>query len=99
MFILPPNCIVPSATSLTMSPAFPSFLYFSSHAPPAANKNCDSESRICPNSDSVRSCGSSDTRMVLRIKQGQGREDRYALLPPLPLERLRTWRAARVEGE
>jgi|HubBroStandDraft_1064217.scaffolds.fasta_scaffold621995_1 integrase/recombinase XerD len=37
--------------------------------------------------------------MVLRIKQGQGREDRYALLPPLPLERLRTWRAARVEGK
>src|ERR1700730_2033043 len=28
MFILPPNCIVPSATSLTMSPVFPSFLYF-----------------------------------------------------------------------
>jgi hypothetical protein len=27
MFILPPNCIVPSATLLTMSPVFPSFLY------------------------------------------------------------------------
>jgi hypothetical protein len=26
MFILPPNCIVPSATSLTMRPVFPSFL-------------------------------------------------------------------------
>src|SRR5271167_3914573 len=28
MSILPPNCIVPSATSLTMSPVFPIFLYF-----------------------------------------------------------------------
>src|SRR5580700_11010748 len=28
MFILPPNCIVPSATLLTISPVFPSFLYF-----------------------------------------------------------------------
>src|SRR5208337_5221500 len=33
MFILPPNCIVPSATSLTMRPEFPSFLYFISHTP------------------------------------------------------------------
>src|ERR1700693_2646106 len=33
MFILPPNCIVPSATSLTMRPVFPSFLYFISHTP------------------------------------------------------------------
>src|SRR6266851_7732206 len=33
MFILPPNCIVPSATSLTMSPVFPSLLYFIFHAP------------------------------------------------------------------
>ena len=38
-------------------------------------------------------------RMVLRIEQGKGRKDRYALLPPLLLERLRTWwRAARAEG-
>src|SRR5262249_29587273 len=28
MFILPPNCMVPSATSLTIRPVFPSFLYF-----------------------------------------------------------------------
>src|ERR1700693_4907595 len=33
MFILPPNCIVPSATSLTMSPVCPRFLYFISHTP------------------------------------------------------------------
>src|SRR6267143_3771992 len=32
MFILPPNCIVPSATLLTMSPVFPSLLYFISHS-------------------------------------------------------------------
>jgi integrase/recombinase XerD len=40
------------------------------------------------------------TRMVLRIEQGKGRKDRYALLPPILLERLRTWwRAARAEGK
>src|ERR1039457_2899623 len=50
MFILPPNCIVPSATSLTISPVFPNFLYFISHTPSAANENCDGKSRICPNS-------------------------------------------------
>src|SRR5271170_2325012 len=33
MFTLPPNCIVPSATSLTIRPVFPSFLYFISHTP------------------------------------------------------------------
>src|SRR5271167_2749022 len=38
MFILPPNCIVPSATSLTISPVFHSFLYFISHTPSAANE-------------------------------------------------------------
>src|ERR1700681_1136416 len=43
MFILPPNCIVPSATSLTMSPVFPSFLYLISHAPSAANETSDSD--------------------------------------------------------
>jgi len=30
-------------------------------------------------------------RMTLRIEQGKGRKDRYAMLPPLLLERLRTW--------
>jgi len=40
------------------------------------------------------------TRMVLRVEQGKGRKDRYALLPPLLLERLRSWwRAARAEGK
>src|SRR5208283_5092319 len=33
MFILPPNCIVPSATLLTISPVFPSFLYLISPTP------------------------------------------------------------------
>src|ERR1700682_6542046 len=51
MFILPPTCIVPSATSLTMSPVFPSFLYFISHTPSAVNETSDTGSRICPNSD------------------------------------------------
>src|SRR3979490_1522539 len=50
MFILPPNCIVPSATSLTISPVFPNFLYFISHTPSAANENCDNKLRIGPNS-------------------------------------------------
>jgi hypothetical protein len=45
MFILPPNCIVPSATLLTMSPVFPSFLYFISRAPSATNEDCDSDVR------------------------------------------------------
>jgi hypothetical protein len=38
MFILPPNCIVPSATSLTISPVLPNFLYFISNTPSAANE-------------------------------------------------------------
>jgi integrase/recombinase XerD len=40
------------------------------------------------------------TRMVLRVEQGKGRKDRYALLPPILLERLRTWwRTARAQGK
>ncbi len=39
-------------------------------------------------------------RMTLRIEQGKGRKDRYAMLPPLLLERLRVWwRAARAQGK
>src|SRR6266542_2491225 len=39
-------------------------------------------------------------RMTLRIEQGNGRKDRYAMLPPLLLERLRTWwRVARAQGK
>lgn len=36
-------------------------------------------------------------RMTLRIEQGKGHKDRYAMLPPVLLERLRGWwRIARV---
>jgi len=39
-------------------------------------------------------------RMTLRIEQGKGRKDRYAMLPPRLLERLRTWwRVARAQGK
>ena len=39
-------------------------------------------------------------RMLLRIEKGKGRKDRYALLPPILLERLRNWwRHARAEGK
>jgi site-specific recombinase XerD len=39
-------------------------------------------------------------RMTLRIQQGKGRKDRYAMLSPLMLERLRTWyRVARSQGK
>jgi len=39
-------------------------------------------------------------RMTLRVEQGKGRKDRYAMLPPPLLERLRTWwRAARAQGK
>jgi integrase/recombinase XerD len=40
------------------------------------------------------------TRMLLRVEKGKGQRDRYALLPPILLERLRTWwRYARAEGK
>src|SRR5229473_2184075 len=51
MFIFPPNCIVPSATLLTMSPVFPSFLYFISHTPSAKNENCDNNCEFDPGND------------------------------------------------
>ena len=39
-------------------------------------------------------------RMTLRVEQGKGRKDRYALLSLLLLERLRTWwRVARAQGK
>jgi integrase/recombinase XerD len=39
-------------------------------------------------------------RMTLRIERGKGDKDRYAMLPPLLLERLRTWwRVARAQGK
>jgi len=40
------------------------------------------------------------TRMTLRIEQGKGRKDRYAMLSPVLLERLRGWwRAAHAKGK
>ena len=39
-------------------------------------------------------------RMLLRIEKGKGQKDRYALLPPILLKRLRTWwRYARAQGK
>ena len=39
-------------------------------------------------------------RMVLRVEQGKGRKDRYAMLSPLLLERLRAWwRLAHAQGK
>jgi len=39
-------------------------------------------------------------RMVLRVEQGKGHKDRYAMLPPVLLERLRAWwRHARAQGK
>ena len=40
------------------------------------------------------------TRMTLRIEQGKGRKDRYAMLSPVLLERLRTWwQVAHAKGK
>jgi integrase/recombinase XerD len=39
-------------------------------------------------------------RMILRIEQGKGAKDRYAMLSPVLLARLRTWwRVARAQGK
>jgi site-specific recombinase XerD len=39
-------------------------------------------------------------RMMLHVEQGKGRKDRYAMLSPLPLERLRNWwRTAHAQGK
>jgi site-specific recombinase XerD len=39
-------------------------------------------------------------RMTLRIEQGKGSKDRYAMLSPVLLERLRSWwRVARAQGK
>ncbi|MHB9050888.1 MAG: integrase [Thiomonas sp. 13-66-29] len=39
-------------------------------------------------------------RMVLRVEQGKGRKDRYALLPPVLLEQLRAWwRVGHAQGK
>ena len=39
-------------------------------------------------------------RMTLRVEQGKGRKDRYAMLSPVLLERLRAWwRLAHAQGK
>jgi site-specific recombinase XerD len=39
-------------------------------------------------------------RMTLRVEQGKGQKDRYAMLSPILLERLRFWwRVARAQGK
>lgn len=39
-------------------------------------------------------------RMTLRVEQGKGRKDRYAMLPPILLERLRVWwRVGHAQGQ
>lgn len=39
-------------------------------------------------------------RMTVRVEQGKGRKDRYAILSPILLERLRVWwRVARAQGK
>ena len=39
-------------------------------------------------------------RMTLRVEQGKGSKDRYAMLPPMLLERLRAWwRVGRAQGK
>ncbi len=39
-------------------------------------------------------------RMILRVEQGKGAKDRYVMLSPVLLERLRTWwRVARAQGK
>ena len=39
-------------------------------------------------------------RMTLRVEQGKGRKDRYAMLSPILLERMRVWwRVARAQGK
>ena len=39
-------------------------------------------------------------RMILRVEQGKGRKDRYAMLSPVLLERLRAWwRVAHAQGK
>jgi integrase len=38
--------------------------------------------------------------MTLRVQQGKGSKDRYAMLPPILLERLRAWwRLGRAQGK
>ena len=56
--------------------------------------------RTCANEVISLKVGDVDsTRMTLRIQQGKGGKDRYAMLSPVMLERLRTWwRVARAKA-
>src|ERR1700675_2846225 len=81
MFILPPNCIVPSATSLTISPVFPNFLYFISHTPSAANENCDSTSMTLFDKENslshrtiVSNCGRHQTMFAVAVRDASCRQ-------------------------
>src|SRR5258708_7045403 len=78
MFILPPNCIVPSATLLTMSPVFPSFLYFISHTPSAENEDSDIRhtSRVASGKvrTSVKGNGTSDQPSLRLISRASWKE-------------------------
>lgn len=49
---------------------------------------------------SLKVCDIDSTRMTLRVEQGKGRKDRYAMLSPVLLKLLRTWwREGRAEGK
>src|SRR6266852_574691 len=58
-------------------------------------------SRIARQRSQALKVGDIDSqRMVLRVEQGKGHKDRYAMLPPVLLERLRAWwRYARAQGK
>ena len=48
---------------------------------------------------SLKVCDIDSKRMMLRVEQGKGRKDRYAMLSPVLLELLRDWyRVARPQG-
>ena len=49
---------------------------------------------------SLKVTGIHSKRMTLRVEQGKGRKDRYAMLSPVLLERLRAWwRLAHAQGK
>src|SRR5260370_28131640 len=67
MFILPPNCMLPSATSLTMRPVCPRVLCFISCAP------CTTSQRCGPRRLASSACSSVDDRQHDRRKVEVGR--------------------------
>ena len=49
---------------------------------------------------SLKVCDIDGQRMTLRVEQGKGRKDRYAMLSPVLLERLRAWwRLGHAQGK